>query len=66
MSHEADKWIESKWMGKDVRQALTVEGCSPMVGVSEVVGTMWDEKGALHLNMANGYWCPARIMELVV
>jgi len=26
---------------------------------------MWDEKGALHLQMANGYWCPAAIMEIV-
>jgi hypothetical protein len=66
MNHEANQWITSNWLGKTVRQtAVRIDTCAPMPGSSTVVDTMWDEKGALHLQMANGYWCPAAIMEIV-
>lgn len=62
--HPADKWIAEQWQGKTVRQIKTVADCAPMPGTSTVSETMWDEKGALHCHMANGYWVPAALLAM--
>ena len=64
-THEADKWIASLWQDATVQQVEPVGDCKPMAGTSTVVETLFDEKGALHLHMANGYWVPARVMQKV-
>jgi len=66
MTNQADKlWIESKWMGKNVRQN---DGISHLIGrMGKVVETFWDEKGALHCKVSGGpyglFWCPADLLE---
>lgn len=71
MAHEADPWIASNWMGKEVRQERGSADCVGRVG--EVEETMFDEKGALHCRMVhnsahgmtNEWWCPAALLEIV-
>ncbi len=63
MSHEADSWIAKMWMGKEVRQISGSPACIGEEGI--VVGTMWDEKGALHCKMVNSNneeWCCSAAM----
>lgn len=72
--HPANDWIASQWIGKTVRQWVETfperEGCgkgnarSEHLRTSVVTETLWDEKGALHIHTADGYWCPARLLEV--
>ena len=78
MSHAADKWIESRWMGKCVRQVrgepaaekAASQGLPNFIGREGVVEeTFFDEKGALHCRIvvdgADWWWCPAAFLDLV-
>ena len=67
MSHEADPWIASHWMGKTVKQVSSCDGpLAPVIGrTSIVVEAMFDEKGALHCLTQDGHWCPAARLEIV-
>lgn len=64
VQHQANKWIEEQWMGKEVRQ---VQGIPELIGRTGKVGfTMWDENGALHCKVdgpGGEWWCPASLLE---
>lgn len=60
MAHQADGWIAASWQGKPV------EHTSGRMG--RVLGTKFDERGALHCRISGDWWYPAvelRIMEEV-
>ena len=61
--HEANAWIESKWLNQSVKQ---ISGITELIGRSGIVQElMWDEKGALHCKMHNGWWCPASMLKII-
>ncbi len=71
MTHQADSWIASHWMGKEVIQARGDADCIGRRG--KVEETFFDERGALHCRMVhnsmhgmtNEWWCPAEKLELI-
>lgn len=61
MAHEADKWIESQWLNKQVVQVKGSDDCIGREG--KVIETFWDEKGALHCKV-DDWWCPAAFLAV--
>lgn len=64
--HE-ETWIGNLILGRNIKQIATnMPGSgNHLIGrVSVVHGTMFDEKGVLHINTEDGYWCPAHLMQL--
>lgn len=64
----ANSWIESLWMGKQVKQERGSDDCIGRAGT--VVETLWDENGAMHCKVQGTpddrwFWCPVFFLEIV-
>lgn len=58
MQHKANPWIETFWLGAQVKRTMP-EGHE---GIHTVVECFWDENGALHCKDDAGFWTPAAML----
>lgn len=67
MTHQADKWIITNWVGKHVKQVSSCDGPTAReIGrTGLVVDGFFDEKGACHVKTNEGWYCPTSRLEMV-